>query len=121
MSPFARFLWIAPFTVMAILVANRFASDEVKTEAGVVAGTTNADRTVRIFKGVPFAAPPVGDLRWKAPQPMPKWNGVRQADKFGSACLQTNVFGDIYFRDSQPSEDCLTQICRLAVRRSIWA
>jgi len=108
MSPFARFLWIAPFTVMAILVANRFASDEVKTEAGVVAGTTNADRTVRIFKGVPFAAPPVGDLRWKAPQPMPKWNGVRQADKFGSACLQTNVFGDIYFRDSQPSEDCLT-------------
>src|SRR5438105_652811 len=108
MSPFARFLWIAPFTVMAILVANRFASDEVKTEAGVVAGTTNADRTVRIFKGVPFAAPPLGDLRWKAPQPMPKWNGVRQADKFGSACLQTNVFGDIYFRDSQPSEDCLT-------------
>jgi len=49
----------------------------------------------------------VGDLRWKAPQPAASWTGVRQADKFGSACLQTNVFGDIYFRDSQPNEDCL--------------
>jgi para-nitrobenzyl esterase len=93
---------------MAILVGNTFASDEVKTEAGPISGTTNEDHTVRIFKGVPFAAPPVGDLRWKAPQPAPQWAGVRRADKFGSACLQTDVFGDIYFRDSQPSEDCLT-------------
>ena len=61
-----------------------------------------------MFKGIPFAAPPVGDLRWKGPQPAPGWSGVRQADKFGSACLQTDVFGDIYFRDNQPSEDCLT-------------
>jgi para-nitrobenzyl esterase len=60
-----------------------------------------------MFKGIPFAAPPVGALRWKAPQPAPRWNGVRQADKFGPACLQTDVFGDIYFRDAQPSEDCL--------------
>ena len=60
-----------------------------------------------MFKGIPFAAAPVGDLRWKAPQPPSKWTGVRQADKFGSACLQTDVFGDIYFRDAQPSEDCL--------------
>jgi len=83
------------------------AADEVSTESGTVQGTTNIDRTVRMFKGIPFAAPPVGELRWKAPQPAPRWSSVRQADKFGSACLQTNVFGDIYFRDSQPSEDCL--------------
>src|SRR5437660_3328174 len=107
MSPFARFLWIAPFTVMAILVANRFASDEVKTEAGVVAGTTNADRTVRMFKGIPFAAPPVGDLRWKAPQPVKDWQGVRSAAQFGPRCMQQPVFGDMNFRSNGMSEDCL--------------
>lgn len=84
------------------------AADEVTVENGKLQGTANADRSVRMFKGIPFAAPPVGELRWKAPQPAANWNGVRLADKFGSACLQTDVFGDIYFRDSQPSEDCLT-------------
>lgn len=83
------------------------ATDQVTIESGQLEGTVNADGSVRMFKGVPFAAPPVGDLRWKAPQPAPKWDGVRKADKFGSACMQTNVFGDIYFRDAQPSEDCL--------------
>jgi len=83
-------------------------ADEVTVENGKLHGTTNEDHSVSMFKGVPFAAPPVGDLRWKAPQPAPNWSGVRQADKFGSPCLQTNVFGDIYFRDAQPSEDCLT-------------
>jgi para-nitrobenzyl esterase len=88
-------------------------ADEVATESGKLQGITSSDHTVRIFKGIPFAAPPVGDLRWKAPQPALKWTGVRQADKFSSACLQTNVFGDIYFRDNQPSEDCLNLV--------IWA
>ncbi|HUK23821.1 MAG TPA: carboxylesterase family protein [Terriglobales bacterium] len=82
-------------------------NDQVKVESGTLQGAFNSDQTVRMFKGVPFAAPPVGDLRWKPPQPALNWKGVRQADKFGPACLQTNVFGDIYFRDSQPSEDCL--------------
>jgi para-nitrobenzyl esterase len=83
-------------------------ADEVTVEYGRLQGTSNEDYLVRMFKGIPFAAPPVGELRWKAPQPAAKWSGVRQADKFGSACMQTDVFGDIYFRDSQPSEDCLT-------------
>ena len=83
------------------------ADDVVTIESGKLQGTTNADRSVRIFKGIPFAAPPVGDLRWKAPQPAKSWTGIRPADKYASACLQTNVFGDIYFRDAQPSEDCL--------------
>lgn len=93
--------------VCLVCVSTSMAADQVKTQAGVVEGTMNADGTVRMFKGVPFAAPPVGDLRWKAPQPVPKWSGVRQADKFGPACLQTDVFGDIHFRDVEPSEDCL--------------
>jgi para-nitrobenzyl esterase len=83
-------------------------ADEVTVESGKLRGTANEDHSVRMFKGIPFAAPPVGDLRWKAPQPAPRWSGVRQADKFGSACLQTDVFGDIYFRDKEPSEDCLS-------------
>ncbi len=105
---FGRVASITLFMLVAALFANAFSSDEVKTEAGIVAGTPNADHTVWMFKGVPFAAPPVGNLRWKAPQPVRKWKGVRSAEKFGSACLQTDVFGDIFFRDAQPSEDCLT-------------
>lgn len=90
-----------------VLTVIAMATDEVKVETGTLAGAMNADHTVRMFKGIPFAAPPVGDLRWKAPQAAPKWTGVRAADKFGPPCMQTDVFGDIYFRDAKPSEDCL--------------
>src|SRR5882724_7501075 len=60
-----------------------------------------------VFKGIPFAAPPVGDLRWKAPQPAPSWAGVRKALDFGPSCMQGRVFDDMIFRDTGPSEDCL--------------
>jgi para-nitrobenzyl esterase len=106
-GPMIRGLGFA-LLIASTLTLKLMASDQVTIESGVVAGTANADHSVRMFKGIPFAAPPVGDLRWKAPQPAPKWKGVRSASKFGSACLQTDVFGDIYFRDRQPSEDCLT-------------
>src|SRR5207237_7376408 len=85
--PIAKTAAIAQLILLVSFAAMALPFDEVKTEAGVVAGTTNADHSVRIFKGVPFAAPPVGNLRWKAPQPPLKWTGVRHADKFGSACL----------------------------------
>src|SRR5271157_3249271 len=109
----SRFLTVVQMTAFILLAGALSAwaanpADEVTVENGKLQGTTNEDHSVRMFKGIPFAAPPVGELRWKAPQPALKWSGVRQADKFGSACLQTNVFGDIYFRDAQPSEDCLT-------------
>jgi para-nitrobenzyl esterase len=105
---FARVVRFSVVMILAITTtAANAAMDQVTVETGKLQGTTNADGSVRMFKGVPFAAPPVGDLRWKAPQPPIRWEEVRAADKFGSACLQTNVFGDIYFRDSQPSEDCL--------------
>ncbi len=95
----------------ALLCASAcLAADDVSVESGTLRGTTNADKSVRIFKGVPFAAPPVGELRWKPPQAPVKWTSVRAADKFGSACLQTDVFGDIYFRENQPNEDCLSLV-----------
>ncbi len=79
----------------------------MRTDAGSVEGSTSTDGKVQIFKGIPYAAPPVGALRWKEPQPVPAWQGVRKATEFGARCMQGNVFGDMVFRDPAPSEDCL--------------
>ncbi|HET6567327.1 MAG TPA: carboxylesterase family protein [Rhodothermales bacterium] len=62
---------------------------------------------VHVFKGVPFAAPPVRDRRWKPPQQPGNWEGVRKADRFAAQCMQERVFGDMNFRNSGISEDCL--------------
>jgi para-nitrobenzyl esterase len=83
------------------------AADVVQTDKGAVEGSTSADSKIHVFKGIPYAAPPVGDLRWRAPQPASAWTGVRKADEFGPRCMQGRVFGDMVFRDSGPSEDCL--------------
>jgi len=88
-------------------------SDPVKTEYGQLSGATLASG-VRAFKGIPFAAPPVGDLRWKEPQPPAKWEGVRKADQFGNVCVQAkapnrapvNVTTDLPDSPAM-SEDCL--------------
>lgn len=65
------------------------------------------DGNIRIFKGVPFAQPPVGALRWKEPQPLKNWKGVRKAVKFGPRPMQTANFKDMLFRSEKYSEDCL--------------
>lgn len=62
---------------------------------------------IEVFKGIPYAAPPVGNLRWKEPQPVKNWSGLRKADKFGPRAMQLNVFGDMNFRSDGMSEDCL--------------
>src|SRR5262245_44608776 len=92
------------FFVLA-LAANCYAQTKVKTASGTVAGTS--DKDVRSFKGIPYAAPPVGELRWKAPQPVKDWQGTRQADQFGPRCMQRPVFSDMVFRSQGMSEDCL--------------
>jgi para-nitrobenzyl esterase len=63
------------------------ATDTIKVDGGQIAGVTLDG--VRVFKGIPFAAAPVGDLRWKPPQPVVAWTGVKQADTFGPQCPQT--------------------------------
>jgi para-nitrobenzyl esterase len=78
----------------------------VRIDSGTVEGTTGTDG-VRVFRGIPFAAPPVGSLRWKAPQPVARWSGVRKAAEFGPRCTQARVYSDMIFRDKGPSEDCL--------------
>ncbi|QBE62913.1 carboxylesterase/lipase family protein [Pseudoduganella lutea] len=77
----------------------------VKVEGGRIEG--RVEEGVRAFKGIPFAAPPVGALRWQAPQPVRPWQGVRQATAFGNRCMQLPLYADMVFRSPGQSEDCL--------------
>ena len=87
--------------------SSAIAADQVHTGSGIVEGTQSTDSKIRIFKGIPFAAPPVGNLRWQPPQPAPSWEGVRKTTEFGARCMQGHIFADMVFRDNGPSEDCL--------------
>jgi para-nitrobenzyl esterase len=75
---------------------------EARVTGGVVSGVV--ENGISVFKGIPFAAPPVGDRRWKAPAPVAPWTGVKKADAFANACMQPpNSQGNT----SPVSEDCL--------------
>ncbi|MGH9663042.1 MAG: carboxylesterase/lipase family protein [Bryobacteraceae bacterium] len=74
---------------------------------GVLEGVISADGLVRTFKGIPYAAPPVGPLRWKPPQAASPWTGVRKSVDYGARCMQGPVYPDMVFHDDGPSEDCL--------------
>jgi para-nitrobenzyl esterase len=77
-------------------------AESVRIESGLVQGTF--EDGLRVYRGLPYAAPPVGDLRWEAPQPASKWEGILSADKFGSASIQSNpAIASL----PVPSEDCL--------------
>src|SRR5665213_475077 len=76
----------------------------VKLDSGMVSGISGTDPGVRVFKGLPFAAPPVGDLRWREPRPVAAWDGVRKADEFGPICMQAAGRGGAA---QKMSEDCL--------------
>ena len=99
-------MWLLTPFLTTLLAVGVCAEDRVKTAQGVVEGTTGPDG-VRAFKGIPFAAPPVGNLRWQPPQPMKPWDGVRPADRFGPRAMQRPIFGDMNFRSDGMSEDCL--------------
>src|SRR5580658_7477929 len=62
--------------------------DPVKTDSGPVSGVAADNSSVRVYKGIPYAQPPVGDLRWKAPRPVTPWSGVREATEFSKECMQ---------------------------------
>ena len=89
---------------------------KVMVETGLLEGVACADRRVTIFKGVPFAAPPVGMLRWRPPQPAQRWEGVYRADRFAPVSMQETPginSDDFYSKELHPnpdlpmSEDCL--------------
>ena len=95
------------------VVAQRNKLGIVKTNDGLVSGTMNQDGDVHIFKGIPFAAPPVGALRWKAPQPVTPWGDVKKCDAFSASPMQNKptpfmMYTPEFLIPEQPiSEDCL--------------
>jgi para-nitrobenzyl esterase len=87
-------------------------ADPVRLDAGLVAGGETLPSGVRGFRGLPFAAPPVGENRWRAPQPVTPWEGVRDASEFGKVCIQADTrprYINIANMDGSPAlgEDCL--------------
>ena len=103
-----RMLLSALVTLIFLISLAAFgaSSPQVKIDTGTVEG--KASGKVISFLGIPYAAPPVGELRWKAPAPAANWNGVRSTTKFGARCMQGPVYPDMVFRDSGGSEDCLS-------------
>ena len=95
------------FLIPCISRAQQLRSVQTRTVEGVVEGVVSADNQVRTFKGIPFAAPPVGALRWRAPQPVTPWSGVLRTVDYGPRPMQERVFDDMVFHDQGPSEDCL--------------
>ena len=103
------------FTVILAVGFTSFKTSDdlsvVKTDAGVVSGTLKED--IHIFKGIPFAAPPIGDLRWKAPQPVQHWSGVKVCDKFSASPMQASpapfsMWTEEFLIPKEPiTEDCL--------------
>ena len=79
----------------------------VRIDTGLVSGVSARDPAITVYKGIPFAAPPVGRLRWRAPAPAAPWKGVRQADTFGALCPQPTQ-GPASAASPPMSEDCLT-------------
>ena len=82
------------------------AEKPISTHSGLLLPDTSTDGRVRVFKGIPYAAPPVGKLRWRPPLPPRPWPGVRTADRFGAPCFQ-GEFPNVADQ-RPPSEDCLT-------------
>jgi para-nitrobenzyl esterase len=89
--------------LLASATGARAAGDQVRIGTGLIRGATRDG--VTSFKAIPYAAPPVGNLRWQAAEPPLSWSGVRRARRFGPACIQT--LGASGYRGPQ-SEDCLT-------------
>src|ERR1039457_2394193 len=110
-----RYLVFAFVTGTALLAA----PDQVKVEGGIVSGAAGLKPGVRAYKGIPFAAPPVGRLRWRAPQRAAHWTGVRSGDHFAPICPGAiDNPQSIYFLDPGPQtldEDCLyLNVCTAA-------
>lgn len=101
-------LLVVPFFTRAQHAENQNAFPvQIAISNGIIEGEFDVKTNIQNFKGIPFAQPPVGNLRWKAPQPLTNWTGVKQTKKFGPRAIQSNIFGDMGFRSDGMSEDCL--------------
>lgn len=99
------FLLLLTITVSVATAQLNGEAPRVKIANGELEGVNESG--IKTFKGVPFAAPPVDKFRWREPQPVQNWSGIRKADKFGPRAMQLPVFGDMNFRSDGMKEDCL--------------
>ena len=88
--------------VTSLLLVSAASAGPVRVDGGLLEGT--AEDGLMVYRGIPFAAPPIGNMRWRAPEPAARWAGVRKADTFGRACLQIN---QAIASLPAPTEDCL--------------
>jgi len=83
------------------------AAEPISIEGGQIADPAPDSSGIRIFKGIPYAAPPLDELRWRAPQPVQKWQGVRDIEEWGPRCVQSKRLGDLDPLNKRMGEDCL--------------
>jgi para-nitrobenzyl esterase len=105
-------LKLAALLLTAFVSLAAAARGSVRVQQGLLSGVPGSDPAVTVYKGVPFAAPPVGDLRWRAPRPPAAWRGVRKADQFSANCMQVmreslGPWTSEYQPQGAISEDCL--------------
>jgi len=94
---------------------------QIQTESGIVEGIPSGDPRITVFKGVPYAAPPVGDLRWRLPQPVKSWDGVYKADKFAPMEIQRQPGvgePDFYTKELHPTAAATTSGVRVSTASS---
>src|SRR4029077_16828187 len=95
-------------TVAAIVLTGARSAASLQIEGGQIVDAAPDATGIRVFKGIPlYAAPAVGELRWKAPQPVQPWNGVRSIAEWGPRCVQSNRLGDLDPLNKRMDEDCL--------------
>ena len=101
-------------SLLTLLTACTAGNPVITVSGGKIQGIASENPEVTVFKGIPYAAPPVGDLRWQAPQPVKPWEGVRTCDTFGPIAWQPGnapgtFYGDEFYWEGtpEPSEDCL--------------
>ena len=101
-----KFYHLTTLGLLFIFAARAQTSPQVRVANGILEGALDTGN-IQIFRGIPFAQPPVGDLRWKEPQPVKNWKGVRKAIRFGPRPMQIAQIKDMIFRSEKYSEDCL--------------
>ncbi|MGZ3399033.1 MAG: carboxylesterase family protein, partial [Caulobacteraceae bacterium] len=100
-----KLMGMAALAALATATAASAQPAQVKIDTGALAGAVKDG--VLSFKGIPFAAPPVGSLRWRPPQPAAAWSGVRPATEYGHDCMQKPFPSDAAPLGTAPAEDCL--------------